>query len=142
MAVTPFVGLGTTVQFATVISPAVFTSLLGVTAVAFSGDKTSTSKTTNMLTTSGVDTYISGTTEPGTLDVKCILSPGDSSLTALEAIRNAGAPVNFEVIYPLSLGSVTFSGIVESVTRAIPLDKEATVDIKIKITGVVTATNG
>ncbi|HLX83812.1 MAG TPA: phage tail tube protein [Terriglobales bacterium] len=138
----PFIGLGTQVEFASVLSPASFTNLLGVTSVAFSGDKTSTIKTTNMLTTSGVDTYISGTTEPGTVDVKALLQPGDASLIALEALRNSGAAVPFEVVYPLSLGSVTFSGIVESITRSIPLDKEAVVDIKIKITGVVTASNG
>ena len=137
-----FVGLGTTVQFATVASPTVFTSLLHVTSVAFSGDKTSTVKTTDFLTTSGVDTYISGTTEPGTLDVKCIYEPGDASLIAIEVIRAAGAAVPFEVVYPMSLGSVTFSGIVESITRSIPLDKEATCDIKVKITGVVTAAQG
>jgi len=138
----PFVGLGTQVEFASVLSPATFTNLLGVTSVAFSGDKTTTVKTTNMLTTSGVDTYISGTTEPGTVDVKLLLQPGDASLIALEALRASGAAVPFEVIYPLSLGSVTFTGIVESITRNLPLDKEATVDVKIKISGVVTATQG
>ena len=142
MAVTPFVGLGSVFQFATVASPATFTSLLGITAIAFSGDKTTTAKTTNMLTTNGVDTYISGTTEPGTVDIKAIYSPGDASVISLEAIRASGAAVNMEVVYPLSLGTATFLGIVESVTRAIPLDKEATVDIKIKITGAVVYSEG
>ena len=43
----PFVGLGTTFEFASVLSPATFTTLTGVTSVAFSGDKVSTEKTTN-----------------------------------------------------------------------------------------------
>jgi hypothetical protein len=136
----PFIGLGTVVEFASVLSPAVFMSLAGVDAVAFSGDKVSTSKTTTMATTSGVDTYISGTQEPGTLDVKCQYLPGDASQTALEAIRLAGAAVNFEVIYPLSLGNKAFSGIVESMTVVLPLDKPATLDVKIKISGPVVFT--
>jgi hypothetical protein len=91
-----------------------------------------------MLTASGVDTYISGTQEPGTVDVKCFYMPGDTSQAALAGIRTAGLAVPFEVLYPLSLGSRTFSGIVESLTVAYPLDKPATLDVKIKITGPVT----
>ena len=131
----PIVGLGTTVQFATVATPTVFTVLNGVTSVSFSGDKVSTEKTTNMLTTSGVDTYIGGTQEPGTCDIKCLYSPGETSQVALEAIRFAGAAVPFEIAYSLSLGGKNFSGIVESATIALPLDKPATIDYKVKLTG-------
>lgn len=131
----PFVGLGTTFEFATVGAPTVFTALTGVNSIAFSGDKVSTEKTTNMLTTSGVDTYISGTQEPGTCDVKAFYEPGDATQVALEAIRLAGAAVNFKVLYPISLGSVSFSGIVESATRSYPLDKPCMIDYKIKLSG-------
>jgi len=131
----PIVGLGTTFEFASVGSPTVFTTLVGVNDVKFSGDKVSTVKTTNMLTASGVDTYISGTQDPGTCDVKCFYEPGDASQVALEAIRLAGVAVNFKALYPLSLGSKSFSGIVESATIALPLDKDASIDYKIKLSG-------
>lgn len=133
----PFVGLGTTVSYATVAAPTVFTSLLGILSVAQSGDKVSTDKTTDMLTASGVDTYISGTKEPGTFDVKAKFLRGDASHLGLLVIRDAGAPVNFQINYPGG-GFDNFSGIVESYTPTIPLDKVATVDIKIKVTGPVT----
>jgi hypothetical protein len=136
----PFVGLGTVVEFASVLSPAIFTGITDVTGVSFSGDKVTTDKTTNMLSTNGVDTYISGTQEPGTCDIKALYVPGDASQIALEAIRLAGVAVNFEVVYPLSLGHASFSGIVESMTKAFPLDKVATLDIKVKISGPVTIT--
>jgi hypothetical protein len=134
---TPFVGLGTSLEFASVLSPATFTSLAGFESGAFSGEKVSTSKTTTMATINGVDTYISGTKEPGTYDAKCFYLPGDASQLALEAIKTAGTAVPFEVILPLSLGTSTFSGIVESMTRTFPLDKPATLDVKIKITGAI-----
>jgi hypothetical protein len=137
MSVTPFVGLGSNLEFASVLSPATFTSLAGFQSGAFSGDKVSTEKTTSMATANGVDTYISGTKEPGTFDAKCFYLPGETSQVALEAIRAAGSVVPFEIILPLSLGTVTFSGIVESMTRAFPLDKPATCDVKIKISGAV-----
>ncbi|MGA7830674.1 MAG: phage tail tube protein [Terracidiphilus sp.] len=131
----PIVGLGTTVMFATILSPTTFTTLAGVTSVSFSGDKVSTEKTTNMLTTSGVDTYISGTQEPGTCDIKALYMPGDTTQIALETIRLAGAAVPFEIAYPLSLGGKNFAGIVESATISLPLDKPATIDYKVKLTG-------
>ncbi len=132
----PFVGLGTTFTFATVAAPTVFTTLAGVNSVAFSGDKVSTDKTTNMQSANGVDTYISGTTEPGTVDVKGQFLRGDASHLSLLAIKAAGLAVNFVANYP-SGGFDSFSGIVESYTPSIPLDKVATVDIKIKITGPI-----
>jgi hypothetical protein len=135
---TPIVGLGTTFEYASVLSPTIFVTLTGVTGVTFSGDKVSTEKTTNMLTTGGVDTYIAGTIEPGSVDVKCWYEPGDATQVALEAARVAAIAVPFKVIYPLSLGSASFSGIIESMTKAFPLDKNATLDVKIKISGPVT----
>jgi len=131
----PIVGLGTTVEFASGASPSVYTTLTGVNDVKFSGDKVTTVKTTDMLATDGVDTFIAATQDPGTVDVKCFYEPGDSSQVELEGIRLNREPVNFKVVYPLSLGSKSFSGIVESATIALPLDKDATIDYKIKLTG-------
>jgi len=137
MSQQPFVGLGTVVEFGSGN-----TVLNGVTSVAFSGDKTATEKTTTMATTNGVDTFQSSTTDPGTVDIKAWFLPGDASLIALEAARAAGAAIAFTVIYPLSLGSASFSGIIESITRSLPLEKNATLDVKVKISGPVTASNG
>jgi hypothetical protein len=128
------VGLGDSFEFATVASPTVYTVLDGVQSISFSGDKVVMEKTTQMATPSGVDTFISATQDPGTVDVKCLYQPGDASQIALEAIRLAGAAVNFKALYGSS-NSTAFSGIVESMTRAFPLDKPATLDVKIKITG-------
>jgi hypothetical protein len=133
----PIVGLGSSFSFATVLSPTTFTVLNGVNSISTSGDKTSTEKTTNMLTPNGVDTYISGTTEPGTVDIKCFYLPADTTQVALAAIRAAGSVIPCEIVLPLSLGTRTFSGIVESMTVAYPLDKPATLDVKVKISGVI-----
>ena len=135
MSSNPIVGLGTSLEFASVSSPTTFTVLTGVSDIKFSGDKVTTVKTTNMLTTDGVDTFISGTQDPGSCDVKCFYEPGDASQVALEAIRLAGQAIPFKVLYPLDLGSKSFSGIVESATIALPLDKDATIDYKIKLSG-------
>ena len=130
----PVVGIGDSFEFATVASPSTFTTLNGVQSINFSGDKVAVEKTTTMATTNGVDTFISSTQDPGSVDVKCLYEPGDATQVALEAIRLAGAPVQMKALYGSS-NSTTFSGIVESMTRAFPLEKPATLDVKIKITG-------
>ena len=134
MSGTPYVGIGDSFEFASVASPTTFTTLDGVQNVAISGDKVATEKTTTMATTNGVDTFISSTQDPGTCDVKGLFYPGDASQVALEAIRLAGQPVAMKVLYGSS-NSCAFTGIVESLTPAFPLEKPATLDVKIKITG-------
>jgi hypothetical protein len=134
MSSNPVVGIGDSFQYATVASPTVFTTLAGVQSISFSGDKVATEKTTTMATAGGVDTFISSTQDPGSVDVKCLLEPGETTQVALEAIRLAGAAVQMKVSFGSS-NSVTFSGIVESLTRAFPLEKPATLDCKIRISG-------
>jgi hypothetical protein len=131
---TPFVGIGASFEFASVTSPTTYTTLAGVTAITFSGDKVSTEKTTTMATTSGIDTYIAGTQDPGSADVKAFYLPGDSTQVALDAIRLAAQPVAMQALYGTS-NTCSFTGIVESFTPSIPLDKPATLDIKIKLSG-------
>src|SRR5882672_10540681 len=96
----PTAGLTTAFQYATVASPTTFTTVVGVQSITFSGDKVQTEKTTDMLTTSGVDTFIGTTQDPGSCDLKCLYEPGAATQVALEAIRLAAVAVNFKVLYP------------------------------------------
>jgi hypothetical protein len=137
MSNTPVVGIGNTFEFATVASPTTFTTLAGVMTITQSGDKVSTEKTTTMASPNGVDTFISSTQDPGSVDVKGFFYPGDTTQVALEAIRLSGQAVAMKATYGSS-NSTTFTGIVESLTPAFPLDKPATLDVKIKVTGVKT----
>ena len=134
MSTTPIVGIGNTFEFATVASPTTFTTLLGVTTISFSGDKVATDKTTTMATVNGVDTFVGSTQDPGSCDVKGFFLPGDVTQTALETIRAAGKPVPMKASYGTS-NSCTFDGIIESITPAFSLDKAATLDIKVKLSG-------
>jgi hypothetical protein len=130
----PIVGIGAQFEFATVISPTVFTALAGVDSITFSGDKVQVEKTTTMATTNGVDTFIGSTQDPGSCDVKAFFLPGDTSQVALEAIRLATIAVQMKALYGTS-NSRTFSGIVESITPSFPLEKPARLDVKIKLSG-------
>ena len=134
----PFFGFGTAFEFATVLAPTTFTTLQGAEDYKFSGDKVATSKTTNMLSASGVDTFIGGTSDPGSMDVKCQLLPADASQLALDVIRLAGYPVNMKLVSAITGASRAFSGIVESASVDYPLDKVCTISYKFKITGPIT----
>jgi len=131
---TPYVGLGDQFEFATVASPTTYTVLNGVQSVAISGDKVQIEKTTTMATANGVDTKIGSTQDPGTVDVKGLFYPGDTTQTAFEAIRLAAVAVNFKITYG-SGNSCSFSGIIENFTPSFPLEKPASFDAKIAISG-------
>lgn len=133
----PITGIGDVFEFATVASPTVFTTLAGTNSVARTGDKVQVEKTTTMATANGVDTFISSTQDPGGVDVKGFWLPADASQVALEAIRAAGSLINFKILYG-SGNSAAFAGIVESFTPSFPLEKPATFDLKVKISGPVT----
>jgi hypothetical protein len=137
MPSTPYTGLNDAFEFASVASPSTFTTLNGVDSVAISGDKVTMAKTTTMASTNGVDTFIAATQDPGSVDVKGLFYPGDTTQIALEAIRLAAVAVPMKITYGSS-NSCSFSGIVESFTPSFPLEKAATFDLKIKITGVKT----
>jgi hypothetical protein len=130
----PIVGIGAAFEYATVASPTVFTTLAGVDTITISGDKVAVEKTTTMATTNGVDTFMSSTQDPGSVDVKAFFIPGDTTQVGLEAIRLAGQAVQMKAIYGTS-NSCTFTGIVESLTPSFPLEKPARLDVKIKVTG-------
>jgi hypothetical protein len=140
MSVTGVVGYTNVFKFGAIASPEVYTVLNGVNSISISGDKVSVEKTTTMSASStGVDTFIPGTQDPGSCDVKGYYIPGDTSqigtAPSIEAYRLAAQPIAFTVLYGSS-NSCTFQGIIESFTFAFPLDKPATYDIKIKITGL------
>jgi hypothetical protein len=134
----PYVGIGDSLEFASDGSPSTFTVLNGVTSIAVSGDKVATEKTTTMASPNGVDTFIASTQDPGTLDVKGMWYPGDATQMEFEAARLTGAsgiPIPFKVTYGSS-NSLSCDGIIESFTPSFPLEKVATFDAKIKISGV------
>jgi len=142
----PVLGLGSILEFASVAQPTQFTTLGGYHDGGFSGNKIATDKTTASNSTNGVETYIGGLEEPGSFDAKCFFLPGDASQIALEAIKVGRTAVNFKYIMKnpdgtaITGGTASFLGIVEQMERKFPIDKTATLDVKVKVTGPITWT--
>ena len=130
-------GLGDTFEFATTASPTTFTTLSGVDSIALSGDKVKTNSTLTMASTTGAETFLGSTQNPGTFAVKGFWLPGEATQVALEAIRLAAQAVPIKITYGTS-NSCSFSGIIESFTPTFPLDKPPTFDLKGQISGLKT----
>ncbi|VVB52223.1 Uncharacterised protein [uncultured archaeon] len=64
--------------------------------------------------------------------------PTDSSQQSLLAFFNAGTLIAWKVQLPNSLGTITFNAYVQSLEHNLPIDKQATITGKLKITGQVT----
>jgi predicted secreted protein len=63
--------------------------------------------------------------------------PTDASQAALLGFFNAGTLISWQVTLPNALGVITFKAYVSSLEHNLPLDKEATISGKLKITGQV-----
>jgi|SRR5208282_3180965 len=63
--------------------------------------------------------------------------PGDPSQASLLQFFNNGTLVYWEVVLPNGLGTIVFKAYVQSLEHNLPLEKEATITGKLKITGEV-----
>jgi len=140
----PVVGLGSTLSFASVAQPTTFTKLDGYHDGGFAGNKINSSKTTTSDSTSGVETYIGNTEEPGSFEAKCFFYPGNTSQVALEALKVSRAIVHWKYIMHDASGAVitggtaAFDGFVEQTERKFPIDKPSELEVKVKVSGPIT----
>jgi Lambda phage tail tube protein, TTP len=81
---------------------------------------------------------MSGLEDPGDVSITGNYLPGDVTQIALFAIKSAGVAVPMKIVYPNSLGSASFSGLVLSMDISFPLDKECKLTIKAKASGPIT----
>lgn len=64
--------------------------------------------------------------------------PSDTSQQSLLSFFNTGVLIAWKVTLPNSLGTITFNAYVQSLEHNLPIDKQATITGKLKITGAVT----
>src|SRR4029077_12204597 len=120
----PLIGYGLAFDFASVLSPAVFTTLEGVQSVTLGSAKVDQIDVTTVDTPNRTKVFISGLEDPGDVTIAGNYLPGDTSQVALWAIKSAGVAVPMKIVYPASLGTASFTGIVLSLDVSFPLDKE------------------
>ncbi len=91
--------------------------------------------TTTLDGTDRFRTKIAGLIEPGSIKLKIVYDPTDSTLKTWMAEHEAGGTTTYAIIYPTTTVTQSFSGFVASVGAEVPLDDVITCDIGLQITG-------
>jgi predicted secreted protein len=134
-----FAPRGTVIQFSTNANPSLGYSVLAeIREINFTGAKFDLADTTNY--ESGVfREWLTTLADSGECSFQGNYIPTDASQQSLLSFFNTGTLVNWEIILPSSGGGNTiyFKAYVVSLEHNLPLDKQATIQGKLKITGAV-----
>ena len=130
-----FVARGTVISYETQTSIG-FLPLAEIKSIDFSGAKYDLADITNY-ESGNFREWITTLADSGEVSFSGNYIPGDASQAALLGFFNAGTLVAWKVQLPNSLGTITFNAFVSSLEHNLPLDKEATITGKLKITGAV-----
>jgi predicted secreted protein len=126
---------GTVIQFEAPGST-YFEQLAEIKNINFSGAKYDLADTTNY-ESGNFREWLTTLADSGECSFEGNYIPGDPSQSSLLGFFNNGTLVLWQVTLPSNLGQITFKGFVSSLEHNLPLDKEATINVKIKITGAV-----
>jgi predicted secreted protein len=140
-------GRSSILQYSTNPPSVAYTILSEIKTISFSGMKYDLADVSNMQSSSFRE-WLPTLADSGDLSFTGNLIPNDASELALIGFFNAATLVTWEVVlpataaYPTSAGTFTFKAYVASIDRNIPVDKEATISGKLKITGQISFTAG
>jgi predicted secreted protein len=133
-----FAGRGTKLSYNPVVNPSTgFTDVAELRTIQFTGSKYDLADVTNM-DSGNFREWLPTLADSGELSTSGNYIPSDLSQKDLTSFYNTARLVNWKVTLPNSLGVISFAGYVSSLERDLPVDKEAMVTIKIKITGPIT----
>jgi len=133
-----FAGRGTVLQLGTGgSSPYTFTELAEVKKIQFSGTKYDLADVTNM-ESGNFREWLPTLADSGEVSFEANLIPGDATQQSLIATFNSAILTPVQVVLPNALGTFAFNAYVQTIDRDFPIDKEATISGKLKITGQIT----
>lgn len=144
-----FAGRGSALQYSTNPPSVAYQTLSELKTIQFSGAKYDLADVTNFQS-SNFREWLPTLADSGDLSFSGNLIPNDTTESDLIGFFNNATKVTYKVLLPANpaqgfnttLGYFTFQGYVSSLDRSIPVDKEATISGKIKITGAITFTPG
>jgi len=145
-----FTGLGLVLSIGTNDSLPVYTTIGEIKSASAPGLKNDTVDVTNVESISGVKEFLASLSDAGEVPVSVNYIPGDAGQVAAYNAALAKTRMPFQLtLPPASIASSTntkpgywtFTGLVTEWGPAeIPLDKEATLPMKIKVSGLPTFT--
>lgn len=146
-----FAGRASVLQYSINPPSIAYVELAEVKTIGFSGMKYDLQDVTNMNSTNFKE-WLPTLADSGDLAITGNMIPNDASEVALIGFFNAATLVQWEVVLPpggngssqfvTSEGTFGFAAYVSSIDRTIPVEKEATISVKLKITGAISFTPG
>lgn len=130
---------GTVLQYETQTSIG-FLNIAELRNIQFSGAKYDLADVTHYQS-GNFREWLTTLADSGELSVEGNYLPGDAGQQALLGFFNNGTLVQWKITLPGSPapgGPITFSAYVQTLEHMLPIDKQATIAIKLKITGSVT----
>jgi predicted secreted protein len=142
-----FAGRGSLLKYSTNPPSVAYLTLSEIKTIQFSGTKYDLADVTNFQS-SNFREWLPTLADSGELSFSGNLVPNDATETDLIGFFNNATLVTYQVVlppsasYPTSLGTFTFKAYVASIDRSIPVDKEASISGKLKITGAISFSAG
>ena len=137
-----FAGRSTVLQYSTNPPSVPYSALTEVKTIGFSGMKYDLADVSNM-NGGNFKEWLPTLADSRDLAITGNLVPNDQSEIDLIGFFNAATLVTWEVVlpaglgFPVSEGTFKFTAYVQSIDRSIPVEKEATISVKLKITGAI-----
>lgn len=135
-----FAPRGTQLEHGDTATPPNYTTIAEITKIDITGSKADVPDVTNMDSPTAYREFLATLIDAGEINIECNFVPGNAPQQVLEADFSAQVNAPYRIVLPNSLGEATFNGFVVSRDFAIPIDKQATRTVKIKITGPMTTT--
>lgn len=135
-----FAPRGTQLEHGDTATPTNFTTIAEVLKISITGSKADLPDVTNMDSPTAYREFLATLLDAGDIDLECNFVPGNATQHTLESDFDAQVNAPYRIVLPQSLGQATFNGFVSSRDFALPIDKQGTRTVKIKITGAMTTT--
>lgn len=144
-----FAGRGSLLKYSTNPPSVSYQTLTELKTLQFTGAKYDLADVTNFQS-SNFREWLPTLADSGELSFSGNLIPNDTTEVDLIGFFNNATLVTYQVVlpasatqgFPTTLGTFTFKAYVSSIDRSIPVDKEASISGKLKITGAISFAAG
>lgn len=135
-----FAPRGTQLQHGDTATPPNFTTIAEVLKIDNTGSKADLADVTSNDSPTAYREFLATLVDGGEIAFETNFVPGNEAQQILEADFTNQVNAPYKIVLPASLGNATFNAFVVTRDFALPIDKQGTRSVKLKITGPLTTT--
>jgi len=117
-----------------------YTTVAEVNKIQSTGSKADLADVTNMDSASSFREFLATLVDSGEIAIDTNFLPGNATQQILDTDFNNQTLGYYKIVLPNALGNATFRAYVASKDFDLPIDKQGTKAIKLKVTGAITVT--